>query len=213
MGCGGQPAIERSRNSKPSSSQLQGANLFGARLQGADVKASQLQGASLSEAKLHGANLAGAQLQGANFGGAQLLGASLERAHLKATILSETNLWRSLGAGARLSDLSMNRWNERWKPLQPPAIRGNLPLPWDQRDFEALRKDLGAIPAGKLRKEALERIQALDCQDSPRPSCDPDNALRPGSEHVAWRKQMECAVVADDVFRSSLAMTLRELAC
>ncbi len=198
--------------------QLQGALLNYAQLQGASLKVqgaspggAQLEGASLFDAKLQGASLDDAQLQGAMLGGAQLQGASLNGANLDAADLSDARLWRSSGTGSETRNLNLRDTADVWGPFL--ASQNGTQGPWNEAAYDELRTEIAALPAGRLREDALARIRTLDCADTTRVSCDPVQARTPPLEFAAWRDQLIAAKVDKGAFRRALANSLRELVC
>ncbi len=187
------------------------ASLIFARLQGASLASAQLQAASLDRAQLQGASLDGAQLQGASLVDAQLQGASLDSANLGAADLRDAGLWRSSGDDSQTGNLDIEDTADVWGPflLSPDGTRG----PWDKAAYEALRNEIGALPAGQLREEALARVRTLDCADMTRVSCDPVQARTPPPEFAVWRDRLIAAKVGKPAFQRSLANGLRELVC
>ena len=89
------------------STDLHGANLWGAQLQGAELRGAQLQGAILLEAQLQGADLWDAQLGGARLWDAQLQEASLWDAQLQAANFERAQLQGASLRGAQLQGASL----------------------------------------------------------------------------------------------------------
>jgi uncharacterized protein YjbI with pentapeptide repeats len=211
--------------------QLQGASLVGAKLQGASLLGAQLQGASLDFAELQGASLVGAKLQGASLYYADLLGASFDLAQLQGARLVDAAL-----QGARLDRVGVNAadlsnvflWRTHWGKIDPenlgavrldatavrwkPRSHYSSPTgPWDAKDYAELRDSMSSIPEGKMRDEALERIEWLDCGNKSLASCDPAAEAPP--EVLNWQKTLLEANVDDAAFAKALATELRELIC
>jgi uncharacterized protein YjbI with pentapeptide repeats len=195
--------------------QLQGAALIGAQLHGALLAHAQLQDALLGFASIQGASLAYAQLQGAALDDAQLQGASLSGARGNATEFSGAFLWRAIRAGIDPAELGAVRLKDaRWKPVWPVVSNPNLdPVPWDAKAYAELRVSMNSIPEGKMRDEALKRIERLDCgnPDKTLASCDP--AAEPPSEVLDWQKTLLEANVDDAAFQKVLATELQSLVC
>ena len=145
---------------------LQGANLIGAKLQGADLSGAELQGADLSKAKLQGADLRVAKLQGADLRWAKLQGADLIRAKLQGADLSVAELqgalfWGASLGGARLVDVDLRAaylWGIDFKKFTPD-------------EWTKLKDEIAAaVPAGEMRKNALENIyKAMKSETDIRP--------------------------------------------
>ncbi len=123
---------------------LQGVDLSEAKLQGEDLRGAKLQGADLRGARLQGADLSGAELQGADLSGADLQGADLFRAELQGADLRRTSL-----GGAQLDGVDFHAaylWDINFKELTPD-------------EWTKLKNEIAAaVPAGMMRKNALERI-------------------------------------------------------
>jgi len=117
--------------------QLQGAYLGGAQLQGASLNDAQMQGASLEGARLQGASLLDANLQGASLGGSWLQGANLQRSNLALSLISNTMLWRAIGADCTNSD-SVHR--PRVIDPQFDAV-----IDFDLKSFETIKADRKSI--------------------------------------------------------------------
>ena len=183
---------------------LQGASLDGAQLQGASLQSAHFQGAYLHDARLQGASLNFAELQGASLNYAQLQGASLDTASIKASDFDGAFLWRTqlLAVGDEKLSLSEERIN--WGPFFTSGV------PWNQAAYEALRKQMEALPMGDLRDFALKRIQTLDCADAALPTCEPPKTeaplLQPSKTFATWG-------VPRDAFRKALAETLASVGC
>ena len=190
---------------------LRGAFLWEARLEGASLNDAQILGAWLNGAQLQGASLEDAQLQGASLKGAQLQGASLQRARLEATNLSGALLWRSEGAGAAAKAILFPSTDESWASIWRSTSEETEQ--WSNATFEGLRSAIESLPAGRLRDDALKRLQILDCSnpDKTVASCDP-NAL-PSPAGAAWRTALDAAGVSRDTYTKALAAVLKELVC
>jgi uncharacterized protein YjbI with pentapeptide repeats len=135
---------------------LQGANLIGAKLQGADLSGAELQGADLSKAKLQGADLRVAKLQGADLRWAKLQGADLSVAELQGALF-----WGASLGGARLVDVDLRAaylWGIDFKKFTPD-------------EWTKLKDEIAAaVPAGEMRKNALENIyKAMKSETDIRP--------------------------------------------
>jgi uncharacterized protein YjbI with pentapeptide repeats len=195
------------------SAQLQGAQLFGAQLQGAWLAHAQLQGSWLEGAQLQGAWLAGAQLQGALVAGAQLQGVSFSGATLKATDLHGTYLWRSNQADtpATLSAIRMWEDDKTWHPRWQDSKQQDRA--WDDKAYDALRISLQSLPSGRLRDDALGRIEILDCSspDKTLQSCNP--AAAPPPKAAEWRNAVTTDTVGVKAYRDALAESLKALFC
>ncbi|HIJ46051.1 MAG TPA: pentapeptide repeat-containing protein [Rhodospirillaceae bacterium] len=145
---------------------LQGANLIGAKLQGADLSGAELQGAYLNEANLQGADLSKAKLQGADLRVAKLQGADLRWAKLQGADLSVAELqgalfWGASLGGARLVDVDLRAaylWGIDFKKFTPD-------------EWTKLKDEIAAaVPAGEMRKNALENIyKAMKSETDIRP--------------------------------------------
>ena len=72
---------------------------------------------------------------------------------------------------------------------------------------------MNSTPEGKMRDNALKRIEKLDCAnpDKTLASCDP--AAAPPPEVLAWQKKLLEANVDDAAFQKVLATELRRLVC
>jgi hypothetical protein len=72
---------------------------------------------------------------------------------------------------------------------------------------------MNSIPEGKMRDEALMRIEKLDCgnPDKTLASCDPATALPP--EVLDWQKKRLEANVDHAAYAKGLATELRSLVC
>jgi uncharacterized protein YjbI with pentapeptide repeats len=196
--------------------QLQGAWLFGAQLQGAVLDRTQLQGAWLSEAQLQGASLSEAQLQGAWLEKARLQGASLDRAHLQGASLALAHLQGASLNGTQLQGASITNagvWRARGAPeIDLTDIDGVDPRtkPWEPRDatpstFSAWRDGiLEAIPTGRRRDEARERLSALD----PAPENEPKNLINA----EFWKKASLAPPQSEERNKRTVAL-LTDLAC
>jgi uncharacterized protein YjbI with pentapeptide repeats len=206
--------------------QLQGASLINAVLNGAALNEAQLQGASLDGASLQGASLDSAQLQGASLDQAQLRGASLDRAQLQGASLayaavnaadfSEAFLWRAKWGAIEdrelLGAVRLDAASERWKPVWQEDIKPS-PVPWDAKTYAKLRVSMNSIPEGRMRDEALVRIESLDCgnPDKRLASCDP--AAKPLGEVLDWQKKLKAASADCAAYTKALATELRNLVC
>jgi hypothetical protein len=170
--------------------QLQGASFHGAQLQGASFIRAELQGAKLDEAELQGAKLVGAELQGAKLVGARLQGAALDRAQLQGASLDRAQLQGAALDWAELQGASLDRAELQaaslpsvfvWRMVPPASesvehARIASPVPdakyvgsgctedkcdWTREYYEMLKAKIEAVPAGKLREEAIQRIKPL----------------------------------------------------
>ena len=160
------------------------------------IRAQQLQGASLERR-------------------AQLQGASLDGASIGATTFSGAFLWCTGWGKIDPADLEAVQFDatlKRWKPVWQVKLNSD-PVPWDAKDYEALRDSMNSIPEGKMRDEALQRIKILDCgkTENTLVSCDP-GAVSP-RKALDWQKQFARASVDDAAFEKALAMELRVLVC
>jgi Pentapeptide repeats (8 copies) len=147
--------------------QLQGASLVEAQLQGASLVGALLQGVSLDAAQLQGASFftplllaAWAQLQGASLVGTQLQGASLSRAQLQGASLYHVSVWRMGPPGpGSVEDARIV------SPVPDAKYFGSQceedKCDWTREYYEALKAKIEAVPAGLLRRAALERIEPL----------------------------------------------------
>ncbi|HIJ43610.1 MAG TPA: pentapeptide repeat-containing protein [Rhodospirillaceae bacterium] len=136
--------------------ELQDAILRWAELQGADLRGAELQGADLSEAKLQGADLRWAKLQGADLIRAKLQGADLSVAELQGALF-----WGASLGGARLVDVDLRAaylWGIDFKKFTPD-------------EWTKLKDEIAAaVPAGEMRKNALENIyKAMKSETDIRP--------------------------------------------
>jgi uncharacterized protein YjbI with pentapeptide repeats len=189
--------------------QLQGAALIGAQLQGASLDGAQLQGASLDEARLRGASLDFTQLQGASLSNSQLQGASLENAILDGADLSHAFLWRAKGSlqGGKDLELAGAVWGPFWIDFTAQNRRDQQP--WEVTDYQNIRKLIEAVPAGRMRDQALARFGRLDCAnpDKALAPCDPAAATRPPGV-IGFR-----AAASDGDYQKVLAGTLKSIVC
>jgi uncharacterized protein YjbI with pentapeptide repeats len=189
--------------------QLQGAMLAGAQLQGASLDGAQLQGASLDEARLRGASLDFTQLQGASLSNSQLQGASLENAILDGADLSHAFLWRAKGSlqGGKDLELAGAVWGPFWIDFTAQNRRDQQP--WEVTDYQNIRKLIEAVPAGRMRDQALARFGRLDCAnpDKALAPCDPAAATRPPGV-IGFR-----AAASDGDYQKVLAGTLKSIVC
>jgi uncharacterized protein YjbI with pentapeptide repeats len=191
---------------------LQGASLLFAQLQGAFLRGAQLQGARLQQAQLQGATLDDAHLQGASLLFAQLQGAALDGAAINATDFWGAFLWRTnWGDLAKVASVGLK--DATWKPILLAANPNDPPLPWDAQVYERLRASMNSLPEGKVRNEALKRIERLDCgnPDKNLASCDP--AAAPPPEVLDWQKKLAAASVDEAAYAKALATELRGLVC
>jgi hypothetical protein len=221
--------------------QLQGAELVNARLQGAWLIGAELQGAWLEAAKLQGAFLIGAQLQAASLGWAHLQGATLIAAQLQGAFLDRAQLQGTSLVAARLQGASLASaaidatdfrsaalWRTNWEKIDNAKIgavrvkdatwnsrgSGSDQVPWDAKAYTELRSSMNGIPNGKKRKEALKRIEILDCgiPDNTLASCDPAASLP--REVLDWQEKLkEPSSVEDTAFEKAHANMLRSLIC
>jgi uncharacterized protein YjbI with pentapeptide repeats len=158
--------------------QLQDASLGGAQLQGAWLNGAQLQGASLNWAQLQGAWLDRAELQGASLDRAELQGASLFRAQLQGASLAGAQLWRLRAPNAALDDAQLRELGFQGAPPCPDRrLDGPCPTPRNWQEWVQAWAD--AIPAGRRREDAAQRLSLLT---APQP---PDGAVAEGG---AWDK-------------------------
>ena len=72
---------------------------------------------------------------------------------------------------------------------------------------------MNSIPEGELRKEALKRIERLDCNslDKTLASCDP--TAPPPPQVLEWQKKLAAASVDDADYAKALAAEFRTLVC
>lgn len=212
---------------------LQGAYLHHANLQGASLEGfhvvsddpqprvwgpgAQLQGASFDYARLQGASLNGAQLQGASFYWAQLEGASLVGATTNATNYLEAELWRTKWEGQLIDKLKFGAILYRdsgftWVPVRHNYGRfARAAVSWDAAAYAELRDSLNTIPEGKMRDEALKRIEILDCgnPDKTLASCDSAAASAP----KVLQKKLAAANGEEAAYANALATEVRKLVC
>jgi uncharacterized protein YjbI with pentapeptide repeats len=150
--------------------QLQGASLHQAQLQVAGLSSAQLQGARLNRAQLQGAWLDGARMQAASLDGAQMQGATLFWAYLEGATFDHTAVWRAdlygdmskdvVGAGKAASarvvspDPNESFGCRKWHDQTPHSCKT------PEKNFEVLRQSLSAIPDGKLKVAARNRLKA-----------------------------------------------------
>jgi uncharacterized protein YjbI with pentapeptide repeats len=179
--------------------QLQGALLYRAQLQGASLYRAQLQGAWLQEAQLQGASLNRARLQGAWLGGAQLQGASLYGAELQGALITNARIWRLHAVRAILDDALLRDLTFASEPPCPnwPDQYGSCPTPRNWPGW--VQAWLDAIPAGRRREDAAQRLSVLTAPQAP------DGAEAEGG---AWHKQAAAAPAPEAV-----ANRLGALAC
>ncbi|WGJ13099.1 pentapeptide repeat-containing protein [Methylocapsa sp. D3K7] len=208
--------------------QLQLAELDRAEFQGATLWLAELQNTSLLHAELEGVTLEGAHLEGAVLHSARLQGAVLDGATINQTDFVDAILWRThwswsepdpveLGA-IRLEGVT---WNSAWKPrdkLLPFFLLadfwGALKVkPWDANAYADLRNLMNTIPEGKMRDEALMRIERLDCtsKDKSLASCDP--AAKLPQDVLYWKKKLARTSVDYSTYAKALAKELRGLIC
>ena len=202
--------------------QLQGASLNQAQLQGASLGVAQLQGASLNQAQLQGASLGGAQLQGASLDFAQLQGAQLFGAQLQSASLDSTGLWRAQLGNSIARDLLVPVGSPDWSPEQadPLAIPSHR-QPWTDATYAELRRSIErAVPEGRSRDRALERVAILDCaqrkwevigEEIVLASCDP--AAEPPDTVKEGKRMIEAASVNRAAYAKALAAFLGGLVC
>ncbi len=111
---------------------------------GLDLHDRDLRNANLFKARLDKADLREAKLQGADLSGADLQGADLFRAELQGADLRRTSL-----GGAQLDGVDFHAaylWDINFKELTPD-------------EWTKLKNEIAAaVPAGMMRKNALERI-------------------------------------------------------
>jgi uncharacterized protein YjbI with pentapeptide repeats len=180
--------------------QLQGASLFRAQLQGASLDLAQLQGASLNRAQLQGARLNLAQLQGASLDGAQLQGATLDRAQLQGAqlygaqlqgaLITRAQLWRLRAPNAALDDAQLRELGFQDAPPCPDRrLDGSCRTPRNWPGWVQAWAD--AIPAGRRREDAAQRLSVLTAPQTPDGAEAEDGAWRnhppPQPEAVAQR--------------------------
>jgi hypothetical protein len=174
----------------------------------------QLQGALLAYAQLQAASLAYAQLQGASLAYAQLQGAALSGARGHATEFSGAFLWRTDDrAGIDPAELEAVRLTDaRWKPVWR-VVSDSDPVPWDAKAYAELRVSMNSIPEGKMRDNALKRIETLDCANREKTLASCDSAAAPPPWVLYWQKTLLKANVDDAAFQKVLATELRSLVC
>jgi uncharacterized protein YjbI with pentapeptide repeats len=157
---------------------LDGAVLDGARMRGAYLTAATLQGASLKNASMEGvtagmqmmgAALDGANLSGASLAGSQLQGATFTNAILRATDLDRALLWHASAQAFYVPPVSVfgtPDWTPTHVKVDPNLANQGLtgPFAWDAAAYATLVERLSKeLPDGSLKKDALQRIAALDC--------------------------------------------------
>jgi uncharacterized protein YjbI with pentapeptide repeats len=170
--------------------QLQGAWLGEAELQGASLQGAQLQGASLQFAQLQGASLQFAQLQGASLDGAQLQGARLGGAQLQGALITRAQLWRLRAPNAALDDAQLRELGFQDAPPCPDRrLDGSCRTPRNWPGWVQAWAD--AIPAGRRREDAAQRLSVLTAPQTPDGAEAEDGAWRnhppPQPEAVAQR--------------------------
>jgi uncharacterized protein YjbI with pentapeptide repeats len=201
--------------------QLQGAALIEAQLQGASLGHARLQGASLAGAQLQGAMLFLAQLQGASLIVAQLQGASLVGTQLQGASLANTALWRAQLSHSVAKDLFVPVAPD-WSPEHVDWSAGAVdPRPWTDATYAELRRSIErAVPEGRNRDLALERVAILDCAQQKwgqkwgqtvLASCDP--SVEPPDAVKEWKKMIEAARVDQGAYAKALAAILGDLVC
>jgi hypothetical protein len=98
-------------------------------------------------------------------------------------------------------------WNPAWEPMLDP-------VPWDAKAYADLRDlMMNSIPEGRMRDDALKRIETLDCAnpDKTLASCDP--AAAPPRRVLDWQKKLARASVDDAAYAKALERELRSLVC
>jgi uncharacterized protein YjbI with pentapeptide repeats len=188
------------------SAQLQGAVLASAQLQGAWLIGTQLQGAFLKNTQLQGASLYRAQLQGAYLDGAQLQGAGLSNTGLDNASLRDVIVWRAappandkLVAGALIAEPELG---PKYYCSQPTP--GRKSCDWAEASYAALKSLIEhQVPEGRLREEALKRIEPLG---KPPYQEDPKSA-------DAWRSLEHASRPSAETYPKRLVETLIKLGC
>lgn len=202
--------------------QFQGSSLNFAHLQGADLAGAQLQGVSLVYAQLEGALLYGAQLQGAALDLSELQGAVLEDAQLQGASLLQTWLWRATLGQVIAKDLFAPAGSPNWSPIGPASMTLNAGRhiitrhqeAWTDATYAELRQSIErALPEGRQRSDALERVAVLDCglKGDIFASCDPSSE-RP-AEVNKWIEIIRAASVDKRAYNRALAKILGDLVC
>jgi hypothetical protein len=132
---------------------------------------------------------------------------STRRAHRSRAFLWRTN-WgevvrTKLGA-VRLKDVA-------WKPLLWSAkADGPPPSQWNAKAYTELQISLNSIPEGKMRDDALRRIERLDCGNPNKKLASSDPAATPPPEVLDWQKKLNGAS-ADNSTKEIMDDTQREL--
>jgi hypothetical protein len=159
-----------------------------------------------------------AQLQGASLVEAQLHGASLVEAAVNAADLSEALLWRTNWGEihqASLGEIQLKINKDRtWRPVWKNEEKDlSFIVPWNAEAYAELRDSMSKVPEGKMRDEAVKRIETLDCSKSGESlaSCDP--AAKPPPKVSVWQKKLAKASVADAAYAKALAKELLGLVC
>jgi hypothetical protein len=90
---------------------------------------------------------------------------------------------------------------------------GRQSLPSAPYLVESLQPEVASLQSEDLRKEALKRIQSLDCANpnTTFASCDPTAETPPAA--ATWRKALESAREDDEAYAKALAKVLNNLVC
>jgi hypothetical protein len=121
-------------------------------------------------------------------------------------------LWRTRGKidPERLGAVELE--DATWKPIWRKSYYSD-PIEWTAKAYAELRDSINSVPEGKMREEALQRIETLDCgsPDKTLASCDPD--ATPPPEVLDWQKKLEAVSVDDAAYAKALATELQSLVC
>jgi len=72
---------------------------------------------------------------------------------------------------------------------------------------------MNSIPEGKMRDDALKRIERLDCGHSDKTLASCDRIAKPPRAVLAWQKKLRLAGVDYPAFARAVATELRNLVC
>ena len=198
---------------------LQGASLYGANLQGASFYDTDLQGTRLDYAHLHGARFSLARLQATTLANSELFGVSFERTWLLGVDLSNANLWRSVwgedGDNDKAIAEALRAADTRWKPrmLQFSQSGYGKYVPWNDKSYASLKKEIESLPEGRYRNLVLERIEQLDCRSQNLTPCDQATPVPKIFTSAVISNADLLFVDQDDPFSKVVAAEIETLVC
>jgi hypothetical protein len=168
-------------------------------------------------------------LGGASLVAAQLQGASLVGAVVNATDFSSAFLWRTDWGKLGPEKFGPMRLKEAtWEPaaeeinIDHVVKKGGVifiyeepvkRFPWNAQTYGDLRDSMKSIPEGKMRDDALKRVEKLDCRNRDKYLASCDSAATPPREVQNWQEALKLASVDESAFAKALATELQKLVC